>query len=181
MFEKKNPALIVSSSWVKYMYIYTTTKATTTKYIQVKGSRDMVICQTNYVHASVKWGYLDEKRNFRGFRLSGGARAIFLHFHWAVDIWESDGTGREKNNNLRAKEMSRGRCLRDVSDPPGHLDDVGGFGKLLPLRTPPTAPTPVSRDDADQPTHINMYVFLIREKKKCSKIFSVCLWWMDGW
>ena len=86
---------------------------------------------------------------------------FFLAFHWAVDlklfVKLENHTGldrkRECFNNLRAKEMSRGRCLRDVSDPPGHLDDAGGFGKLLPLRTPPTAPTPVSRDEADQPTH----------------------------
>ena len=65
--------------------------------------------------------------------------------------------------------MSRGRCLRDVSDPPGHLDDVGGFGKLLPLRTPPTAPTPVSRDEADQPTHTQTCLLMIREKKEIFK------------
>lgn len=66
--------------------------------------------------------------------------------------------------NLRAKEMSRGRCLRDdVSAPPdaGDLDDADG----LP-RTPPTAPTPVSRDEADQQ----------QQREKSGNFFL-----MDGW
>lgn len=59
------------------------------------------------------------------------------------------------HRDLRAKEMSRGRCLRaldaawavsaaDAVD----LDDATAAVPIPPPRTPPTPPTPVSRDEA---------------------------------
>jgi hypothetical protein len=142
----------------------------------------------------MRLSWREEKFSGFFFGLSGGARAIFScislggRFEIVCQTWESH-TGldrkRECFNNLRAKEMSRGRCLRDVSDPPGHLDDAGGLGKLLPLRTPPTAPTPVSRDEADQPTHNQHVCWYVRKRNFQQKYFLVCVFdgWMDrnGW
>ncbi len=58
--------------------------------------------------------------------------------------------------HLRAKEMSRGRCLRDTdvsaADAGDLPDDVAKppGPPPPPVRTPPTAPTPVSREEAER-------------------------------
>lgn len=54
----------------------------------------------------------------------------------------------DDDDDLRASEMSRGRCLRVVSEEEGDFDATPADPKPPPPRAPPTAPTPVSRDDA---------------------------------